>query len=332
MILRLFGILLLCTLLGAGWLYYDLQRFGDTPLNLPPEGIPYLLTPGGSIKTVAEGLHGQGVLERPLYLRLLGRLDGSASRLRAGEYRIPAGMTPKGLLQLLASGKVVTHSLTLVEGWTFRQVRAAVAGHEALEQTLTGLSDEEVMARLGYPGQHPEGRFLAETYHFPRGARDLEFLQRAYRALEETLASAWEERAANLPLHDPYQALILASIVEKETGLAEERPQIAGVFVRRLNKGMLLQTDPTVIYGLGEDFDGNLRRRDLEQDGPYNTYTRAGLPPTPICIPGKAALYAALHPQEGDSLYFVAKGDGSHYFSTNLAEHTQAVRRYQLKR
>jgi UPF0755 protein len=332
MIRRLFALLLLGGLLGAGWLYYDLQQFRHAPLELPAEGLAYQLAAGSSINRLADDLQQLGVLRQPLYLRLLGRLDGSASRLRAGEYLIPAGTTPIGLLQLLVSGKTRSHSLTLVEGWTFRQALAAIWAHEALEATLTGLDDAAIMERLGLPEQHPEGRFLAETYHFPRGTSDLEFLRRAHRSLEQALAAAWEGRAPDLPLRDPYEALIMASIIEKETGLASERGQISGVFARRLRKGMLLQTDPTIIYGLGDSFDGNLRRQDLRQDQPYNTYTRPGLPPTPICLPGKDSLHAALHPEDGDSLYFVSKGDGSHHFSATLAEHNQAVRRYQLRR
>jgi UPF0755 protein len=219
-----------------------------------------------------------------------------------------------------------------VEGWTFRQLLSALRRHEAVRDTLDGLSDEAIMARLGYPGKHPEGRFLPETYQFPRGTSDLEFLRRAYDGMQRALAAAWQGRAEDLPLDSPHEALVLASIVEKETGLASERARIAGVFVRRLRRGMRLQTDPTVIYGLGEAFDGNLRRRDLAADTPYNTYTRAGLPPTPICLPGKAAIEAVMHPAHGTSLYFVARGDGSHQFSDTLEAHNRAVQKYQLNR
>jgi len=233
-------------------------------------------------------------------------------------------------LQQLADGAVIAYTITLVEGWTFRQVMDAVRGHPALDQTLAGLSDEQIMQRLGHPGEHPEGRFFPDTYHFPRGTSDQAVLQRAYSAMERLLDREWSRGAANLPLQSPYEALILASIVERETALASERPQIAGVFVRRLTNGMKLQTDPTVIYGMGEAFAGNLTKRDLQQDTPYNTYVRGGLTPTPICMPGRDAVQAVLHPADGDSLYFVARGDGSHEFSATLAAHNRAVRTYQL--
>ena len=219
-----------------------------------------------------------------------------------------------------------------MEGWNFKQVLAAVSGHEALKHTLKGLTDGEIMARLGHPGEHPEGRFYPDTYKFPRGTTDAAFLERAYQSMSRLLAEEWGKRDPDLPLKTPYEALILASIVEKETGVADERSEIAGVFVRRLRKGMKLQTDPTVIYGMGDNFKGNIRRRDLKQDTPYNTYVHTGLPPTPISMPGSAAIRAVLHPAPGKSLYFVARGDGSHYFSKSLAEHNRAVRKFQLKK
>jgi UPF0755 protein len=208
---------------------------------------------------------------------------------------------------------------------------AAVTRHQALRNTLAGQSAEQVMTQLGHPGQHPEGRFYPDTYHFPRGEKDVDFLKRAYRRMERFLAREWEQRADNLPLDSPYEALILASIVERETALPEERPKIAGVFIRRLQKNMLLQTDPTVIYGMGEHYDGNIRRRDLEADTPYNTYLHPGLTPTPIAMPSGAAIRAVLHPEDGRELYFVATGDGGHHFSATLKEHNRAVRKYQLK-
>ena len=236
------------------------------------------------------------------------------------------------MLALLVSGRSVSYSLTLLEGWNIRQVRAAVAGHEALRQTLEGVDNLDLMERLGHPGKHPEGRFFPDTYQFRRGTTDVEFLLRAMRKMDEELAQAWQARAENIPLQSAEEALILASIIEKETGLASERPQIAGVFSRRLQKGMKLQTDPTVIYGMGEDFDGNIRRKDLREDTPYNTYVHTGLPPTPICMPGREALRAAVDPAPGNSLFFVSRGDGSHVFSATLKEHNAAVRQYQLKK
>jgi UPF0755 protein len=225
----------------------------------------------------------------------------------------------------------VRHALTLIEGWTFRQVMGALGQDDRLTRTLTGLSDEAVMERLGYPGLHPEGRFFPDTYYFVRGVSDISLLQRAYERMLQVLDGEWSARSSDVPLEQPYEALILASIIEKETAVAAERAKIAGVFIRRLEKGMLLQTDPTVIYGLGTAFDGNLRRRDLEQDSPYNTYMRPGLPPTPIAMPGRASIHAALHPESGTALYFVARGNGEHVFSASLPEHIDAVRRYQLK-
>jgi UPF0755 protein len=227
---------------------------------------------------------------------------------------------------------VIQYALTVIEGWTFRQMLEAVRAHEAIRRTLDGLDDAGIMARLGRPGEHPEGRFYPDTYHFPRGTTDAEFLTRAHRKMQAAVEEAWGRRAAGLPYASPYEALVLASIVEKESGVAAERDQIAGVFVRRLRKGMKLQADPTVIYGLGTEFDGNLRRRDLEADNPYNTYTRTGLPPTPISLPGGGALRAAVAPAEGTALYFVAKGDGTHHFSATLDEHQRAVTRFQLRR
>ncbi|MNZ91396.1 putative aminodeoxychorismate lyase [compost metagenome] len=227
---------------------------------------------------------------------------------------------------------MVQYSLTLVEGWSFRQLRAALAGQERLEQTLAGLDDATLMQRLGLDGQHPEGRFFPDTYRYVRGMRDIDLLRQAHERLESVLDEEWRQRAEDLPYREPYQALIMASLVEKETGAAEERDEIAGVFVRRLRAGMLLQTDPTVIYGLGERYAGNLTRAHLREPTPYNTYVHAGLPPTPIAMVGREAIHAALHPAAGDSLYFVARGDGTHVFSRSLDEHNRAVREFQLKR
>jgi len=267
-----------------------------------------------------------------MYLRLLARWNGQAAKLKAGEYWLAPGTTPPQFLDQLVAGRVKVYSLTIVEGWTFRQMLRAIHVHDAIRQTLAGLGGDEIMDRLQRPGEHPEGHFLPETYRFPRGTTDLEVLRWAYAGMDKVLAKAWSGRAEGLPLGSPYQALILASLVEKETALPAERPVIAGVFLRRLAIGMKLQTDPTVIYGLGEAFDGDIRRADLIRDTPYNTYTRDGLPPTPICLPGRASIQAAVNPAAGDSLYFVARGDGSHQFSRTLSEHNAAVRRYQLRK
>jgi UPF0755 protein len=265
-----------------------------------------------------------------LYLRIHARLRGLSDGLKSGEYRLEPGLTASGLLSLVTSGRTVLHELSLLEGWTFAQALDAVRAHPALRQTAEAADPQAVMAALGQAGLHPEGQLLPDTYRFARGTTDLAFLRRAFLAQQSVLADEWRTRASGLPYQKPYEALILASIVEKETGLAAERPQIAGVFINRLERRMRLQTDPTVIYGMGAAYRGNLRRKDLTTDTPYNTYTRRGLPPTPICLPGRAAITAALHPQATSALYFVARGDGSgaHVFSDTLAEHNAAVRDY----
>ncbi len=325
-----FSIFVASILIAWGWMEYD--EFINTPLTLPDAGITYDLKPGTTIRRVAQELSSQGVIKKPVLLRLMARWSGQASQLKAGEYRLSPGITPSQLLEILTSARVVQHAMTIIEGWTFKQLLAAVRRHENLAQTLEGVEDDQIMPRLGLQGIHPEGRFYPDTYHFPKGTTDVEFLLRAYRRMEAFLQAAWEKRDKDLPLDSPYQALILASIIEKETGIATERGMIAGVFIRRLKKGMRLQTDPTVIYGMGEAYDGNIRRRDLSADTPYNTYVHMGLTPTPIAMPSGAAIEAALHPADGNALYFVATGDGGHHFSDTLEAHNKAVRKYQLKR
>jgi UPF0755 protein len=329
--LRVGLLVVLLGALAALLLWQEWQRSLDRPVQVPADGLLFRVPPGASMSAVAQGLAAEGVLEHPEYLVWEARRLELAGRVQAGEYRIPPDLRVRELLDLLVSGEVVLHALTVVEGWTFAQLLDAVRADPVLQPTLAPDADgARVMARLGRPDEHPEGRFLPETYHFPRGTTDLELLGRAYRAMADALAEEWAARAPDLPLETPYEALTLASIIEKETGRAAERARIAGVFVRRLQRGMRLQTDPTVIYGMGDAFDGNLRRRDLRTDTPYNTYTRGGLPPTPIALPGRAAIHAALHPADGDALFFVSRGDGSHEFSATLAEHNAAVRRYQL--
>lgn len=315
----------------VGLVYANYRIFLDTPLKVPDAGLVLEVSPGMGVSRIAQQLQQQGVLTSPRYFEAYARLNHFASQLKAGEYGITANATPRLLIEQIVEGRVIQHALTVVEGWTFQQLRQALAAHPKIAQTLKALSDTEIMARLGRSGQHPEGHFLPDTYHFPAGTTDEAFLRRALAAMEQRLQALWSRRMPDLPLADPYQALILASIVEKETALPLERPAIAGVFIRRLQKGMPLQTDPTVIYGLGTAFDGNLRRQDLVTDTPYNTYTRKGLPPTPIALPGADALAAVLNPAPGDALYFVATGQGGHAFSKSLAEHQRAVRQYQLK-
>ncbi|MDE3735887.1 endolytic transglycosylase MltG [Pseudomonas resinovorans] len=312
----------------AGWQ----QRVTlEQPLNISAErmlDVAAGATPGGLLNRLEE----EGVLNNAFWLRQYWRFNLANASLHSGEYRLTPGMQAGDLLGLWQRGEVVQYSLTLVEGWNFRQVRAALAKQAKLEQTLANVSDAELMARLGRPGEYPEGRFFPDTYRYVRGMRDIDLLKQARDRLDQVLAEEWGKRADRLPYSDAYQALIMASLVEKETGVPAERGQIAGVFVRRLNTGMLLQTDPTVIYGLGERFNGNLTRDHLREPTPYNTYVISGLPPTPIALAGREAIHAALHPAAGKSLYFVARGDGSHVFSETLGEHNQAVRDFQLKR
>ncbi len=312
----------------AGWQQrVTLQQ----PLNISAErmlDVPAGATPGGLLNRLEQ----EGVLNNAFWLRQYWRFNLANASLHSGEYRVTPGMRAVDLLELWQRGAVVQYSLTLVEGWSFRQVRAALAKQAKLEQTLTNVDDAELMARLGRPGEYPEGRFFPDTYRYVRGMRDIDLLKQARDRLDQVLAEEWSKRAEQLPYKDPYQALIMASLVEKETGVATERKQIAGVFVRRLRTGMLLQTDPTVIYGLGERYNGNLTRDHLREATPYNTYVISGLPPTPIALAGREAIHAALHPASGRSLYFVARGDGSHVFSETLGEHNQAVRDFQLKR
>ena len=318
------SILFLAVVLGGGtawWLHAPLPM-GSEPLELAIE-------PGTLPRGVAQDVQAAGVRVDARILYAFFRLSGRGRDIRAGNYEIPPGTTPLGLLDKLVRGEETLRTLTLVEGWTFRQVRAALARDEQLKHDTAELSDAALMERLGRPGVHPEGRFFPDTYTYAKGSSELAVLRRALHAMDRRLEAAWAQRAADTPLQSADEALILASIVEKETGRASDRAQIAGVFTNRLRSGMLLQTDPTVIYGLGEKFDGNLRRKDLLADTPWNTYTRAGLPPTPIAMPGKASLLAAVQPERTKALYFVARGDGTSHFSASLDEHNRAVNRYQ---
>ncbi len=299
------------------------------PLKLPAPTVDLSVEPGTTPRGVAQAVADAGV--RVPWQLLYGwfRFSGQDRQIRAGSYELEQGVTPRLLLNMLVRGEEATRSIVLVEGWSFRQVRAALAKAEQLKPETLGQSDEELMARLGKPGLHPEGRFFPDTYTYSKGSTDLALLRRAMRAMDKKLEAAWAARASDLPLKTPDEALTLASIVEKETGVAKDRAEIAAVFVNRLRVGMPLQTDPSVIYGLGMRFDGNLRKKDLQADTPWNTYLRPGLPPTPIAMPGKAALLAAVQPAQSKSLYFVSRGDGSSHFSSSLDEHNRAVNRYQ---
>ena len=285
---------------------------------------------GASVRAVAADLNRRGLLMQPQLWTLWARLTGRAGGLKAGEYELDPGLTPAALLDLLSSGQVLLHSITFIEGSTFADIRQLLSQNEAVAATYSNASTEDIMRALGAQGVHPEGQFFPDTYRFARATTDIELLKVAYRRMQDELQSAWSSRARDLPLASKYEALILASIVEKETALGSERPLIAGVFVERLRRGMRLQTDPTVIYGIGENYDGNIRRVDLLRDTPYNTYRRAGLPPTPIALPGVESLRAAVNPKLTGAIFFVAtgQGDGSHYFSATLPEHQAAVQRY----
>lgn len=327
MLRRLLLVALGAGLVLAGWLaWFALGR-----LSLPQTPFAFEVQPGSSVRSVARQLSAAGLLREPWSLVALVRLTGKAGAVKAGNYLLEQPPTGLELYRMLTRGEVRPSEIRFIEGWTFRQLREALDAHPALRHETAGLTDAEILRRLGIEAPHAEGLFFPDTYYFGAGVSDLSILRRAHALLAEHLDRAWQTRDPGLPYRTPYEALIMASIVEKETGVAAERPLIAGVFVNRLRLGMRLQTDPTVIYGLGEAFDGNLRRSHLQEDGPYNTYTRAGLPPTPICLPGLGAIQAALHPARTRALYFVSRGDGSHVFSDTLEAHNRAVARYQLR-
>ncbi len=328
-IFRTLGLFAVVVCIALAWFVLDFQSFRETPLATAGDGLTIEVAPGNSLRNIAKRLADDKVIEHPVYLVLLGRYLELDNKIKAGEYKLPAKLTPEQLLQHLTKGKVIQHELTLIEGETFKQMLARVLQSKSLSHQLKNKNPQEIMAAIGQSGVDPEGRFLPETYHFPRGMTDTEFLKRAFHAMEEFLEKEWPGRQEDIPIKSPYEALILASIVEKETGKPEERPRIAGVFTRRLKTGMRLQSDPTIIYGLGDSFDGDIRYRDLRNDTPYNSYTRGGLTPTPIAMPGRAAIRAVLHPLDHKELYFVARGDGSHKFSKTLREHNNAVNRYQ---
>lgn len=324
-LIRALILLLLLAALAAGGAWWWLHQ----PLNLAAPNLELEIEPGTTPRGVAQNVVKAGVQTDARLLYAWFRLSGKDRAIKAGNYELSTGLTPYELLQKLARGEESLRALTIVEGWNWRQVRAALAREEFLKQDSAGLSDEAVMTALGRVGVMPEGRFFPDTYTYAKGSSDMAVLRRAMHSMDRRLADAWAMRAANTPLKSADEALTLASIVEKETGRAADRAQIAGVFANRLRIGMRLQTDPTVIYGVGASFDGNLRKRDLQTDTPWNTYTRAGLPITPIAMPGKAALMAAVQPDQTKALYFVAKGDGTSHFSASLDEHNRAVNRYQ---
>ncbi|MDR2032520.1 MAG: endolytic transglycosylase MltG [Azoarcus sp.] len=312
-------------LAGGGWWY------AHRPLPMKPAVVEFIVPKGVGMRQAAQAIAAAGVEVSPRRLAWLAHFAGRAREIKAGSYEVRAGITPWQLIHKLGAGEVSRGEILLLEGWTFRQVRAAVERHPDLQADTVNLSEAELLARLGARETHAEGLFFPDTYVFDKRSSAFALFDRAHRAMRTRLAGEWAGRASGLPLKSPYEALILASIVEKETGRAEDRARIAAVFVNRLRVGMRLQTDPTVIYGLGERFDGNLRRRDLETDTPWNTYTRAGLPPTPIAMPGLESLRAVLHPEESREFYFVSRGDGGSVFSRTLEEHNRAVARYQRR-
>ena len=317
-------ILLACAILRG---VFFLQHI-NTPLSLDA---PYQIDVGAgtTFNRIVSRLADEGILDNPFDVRLYGRLSGRADAIKAGDYSLAPGITPRQLLDKLVAGEVIVHRVVILEGWTLRQALATLQGHPMVNATIDPVQPEQIQAVLG-TDIYPEGMIFPDTYNFNRGTTDRELLQRAYEVMQNVLAEEWQGRDVGLPYASSYEALIMASIIEKETALAAEREQIAGVFVRRLQRGMRLQTDPTVIYGLGDDYDGDLTRADLRLQTPYNTYLNAGLPATPIALPGRESIHASLHPDQADTLYFVARGDGSHYFSSTLEEHERAVQQYQL--
>jgi UPF0755 protein len=309
-----------------------LAYYAITSLKLQPDSQEINIQAKSGLKSIANQLVKQGVLSEPWRFIILAKVLHKESNLQAGDYTLNRNVTPYQLLLSLNHGKATQGSVTFIEGRTFVQMRIKLEKNDAVKQTVSVLSESEVLKKLGSEYTVAEGLFFPDTYYFDRNTADTVMLQRSYDAMKSKLNDAWSKRAADLPYKNSYQALIMASIVEKETGKASERPMIAGVFINRMRLGMRLQTDPTVIYGMGAQYKGNIRKKDLLTDTPYNTYTRNGLPPTPIAMPGLASIEAALHPASTKALYFVGKGDGSHAFSNNLEEHNRAVVKYQLKK
>jgi UPF0755 protein len=327
---RLFHLILLLVLPAMAWLAW----YAVTPMQGGRTDYPvaFSVERGSTLKAAARDMSQAGVLQQPWAFVLLGRLKGAAAEIKAGSYALNAPITPLGLLRKITAGETVLGKLTVPEGWSFAEMRRALDAHPGLRHDTAGMDEAGLLQAIAADASHAEGRFFPDTYFFDLGSSELALYKRAYSAMRQQLDAAWAARKPGLPYRTPDEALTMASIIEKETGAPEERPQIAAVFINRLRIGMRLQTDPTVIYGLGERFDGNLRKEDLLADTPYNTYTRAGLPPSPIALPGAAALRAAVNPEASRALYFVAKGNGRHAFSDNLDAHNRAVARYQKGR
>jgi len=329
-----YKILAICILFGSiltGYYWWDYKTYLQSPLLTNGTSRTIYVEQGTNLTRLLHKLESKKIIEKPNYLLWHARIFANPNKLHIGEYQVTNDDTPVSLLDKLLSGKVKLNSITLIEGWSFSQFMSVINKATTIQHHLKELTDEQIMAKLGYDGVHPEGQFMPDTYRYPTGESDIVVLKQAYNAMQKYLLNKWPDRDVGLPFKSPYEALILASIVEKETGKASERKQIAGVFVKRLQVRMRLQTDPTIIYGMGDRFKGNIKRKDLKRDSPYNTYKYYGLPPTPIAMPSREAIDAVLQPTTGDALYFVSKGDGSHYFSSTLKEHNNAVIKYQLK-
>lgn len=325
----LLAVVIIAVAVASAWVLYT---FAHRPLVPPSTPFEFTVKPGSSLKGLAKQLQDANLIPDAQWFWWVGRLTEQSKGIRAGTYRLDAPLSPLALLKKLNDGDVVLLSITFVEGITFAEMRAQIEASPLVKSTLKNISDREILQRIGAVETYPEGLFFPDTYRFSAGFTDLDLFKLSYTTMQRKREEAWKQRQADVPYKNAYQALIMASIIEKETGKAEERPLIGSVFTNRLRIPMRLQTDPTVIYGMGQQFDGNIRKRDLTADTPYNTYTRDGLPPTPIAMPGWGSLLAAVQPAQSDRLYFVAKGDGSHYFSATLEEHNRAVAKYQLKR
>ncbi len=323
----IFTIVFIIVIYASKWFH-----FLNTPVIPAGQHVDYILKPGTSLTKFANDFHHKGYLTHPKLFILMAKFHEQAGNIKAGHYQFNGPIKPAELLNQIVNGKVIQSRLTLLEGWTFKEVMDAVNNCQQLQHTLQNKTPQQIMAAIGHPNQHPEGMFYPDTYHFPEGSSDVDFLKRAYNTMQSHLSKAWENRVDNLPYKNSYQALIAASLIEKETALNSEKPKIAGVLIRRLEKNMLLQFDPTVIYGLGEKYQGNLTRENMRVDTPYNTYLYKGLPPTPIAIPSVSSITAALHPEKGKALYFVARGDGSHVFTNNLKDHRNAIVEYLRNR
>jgi len=326
--IKFIAVIFIVTLIS---IYLDYKRFLDMPLNINTPLI-FTIDSGSSFKDLNKKLKSYHILDKPYYFEFYARYSGYAKKIQSGEYQLSPGLTPIKIINIFVSGDVIQHSITLLEGWTIKDIKKEISSNTVLIKNLTDYSSDSLLKKIKITESNVEGLFFPDTYYFTKGASDIELLQRAYRRGKAILEKEWESRDAGLPYKNDYDALIMASIIEKETALASERAMIAGVFVRRLKNNMKLQTDPTVIYAMGIKYDGNIRKKDLRIDSPYNTYRYNGLPPTPIALAGREAIHAALHPENDDTLYFVSKKDGSHYFSKTLYEHNKAVKKYQLNK